>query len=75
MVHIYNPDTIVKVVPKDGEIEVKLDITININADGLVSMTSAEQKPKKEIDDDDKVDFIVPDFTSGTTLSFGKEKK
>ena len=69
MVQVYQAPTIVKVIPRDGELEIKLDITINLATDGL-SALAVEPKRKQQ---DDDVKFIVPDFPSGNTLNFGNK--
>ena len=68
--------SIIKIVPRDGELEIKLDITINVNTEGVISVASVEgAEAKKKREEDDKVDYIIPDFVSGATLNFGKEVK
>lgn len=64
--------TKIKVVPKEGELEITLNI--NITVDGQVSATAdgaevTSVKQKKE----DEVTPLVPDFSSGFKLNFGKE--
>ena len=77
MVQHIPSSTKVKVIPRDGEIEISLDITININADGLVAVSAqqSDEPTKKRVLSDDKVDYPIPNFASGSTLSFGKEVK
>lgn len=61
----------VKVVPRDGQLEITLNI--NISIDGKVTATSEEAEvlsvPK------DEVEPAIPDFVSGFKLKFGKEKE
>ena len=71
MVHRVSP-TKIKVVPRDGELEIKLDITINVNTDGVISVASVEEAEASKKKEEDKVEYIVPDFVSGATLDFGK---
>jgi len=78
MVQRYTPATKIKVVPKEGEIEISLDITINVNADGLVvasAETTQKETKKTSFLDDEEVKPIIPNFISGGTLNFGKEVK
>jgi len=72
MVQRISPTT-VKVIPRDGELEIKLDITINVNTEGIISVASVEGTEVKNKKQDDKVDYIIPDFASGATLEFGKD--
>jgi len=66
--------TTVRVVPKDGELEITLNI--NITVDGKVSATAdnAEVTALSQPDEDEAAPMI-PDFTSGVKLNFGKEEK
>ncbi len=67
MVQIHS-SPVVTVVPRDGELEIKLDITINLTTDGLaISATQSMAKPKEK-----EADLMIPDFTSGTKVNFGK---
>lgn len=74
MVQRYSPAS-VKIVPRDGELEIKLDITINVNTEGVISVEGVEASKKKKLEEDDNVPHIIPDFVSGATLNFGKEVK
>lgn len=67
--------TKIKVVPKDGELEITLNI--NISVDGVVSATAegAEVKSVKEETQECEASPLIPDFTSGIKLSFGKDDK
>lgn len=57
----------VRIVPRDGEIEITLNIHISVDGNGFVEATSVE-KPKE-----DKVEMMIPDFLSGVKIgSFGK---
>lgn len=61
--------TQIKVVPRDGEIEITLNI--NITVDGQV-MATADNAEVKSLKVEDKVERVVPDFLSGMKLKFGK---
>lgn len=78
MAALIKPGT-VKILTKDGEVQVSLtvDININLNTDGL----NFESKNKtnnysvnneKEIEVQEKVDWMIPDFES-TKIDFGKK--
>lgn len=72
MVQVHSsPTTIVKIVPKDGELEIKLDITINLNTDNLTVMATTKENETLKTKEKEP-DLLVPDFVSGTKLSFGK---
>jgi hypothetical protein len=63
--------TQIKVVPRDGEIEITLNI--NITVDGQVTTTSDQAEVQAQRVEEDKVDKMIPDFFSGTKLKFGKQ--
>ena len=63
--------TQVRVVPRDGELVITLDI--NISIDGKVQASS--ENADVTVDDEDHVDHVVPEFVSGLKLDFGKEDK
>jgi len=73
MVQHIRPSTQTKlrIVPRDGELEITLNI--NISVDGKL-VASAENADVIVEEDNEKVEHIVPDFASGLTLSFGKEE-
>ena len=59
--------TIVKVVPRDGALEVTLNI--NVTVDGKVNISEAEEKEQD-------VEKLIPQFSSGKKiLNFNKEQK
>ena len=65
----------VKVVPKDGEIEITININISVDSlmsgEGLTIQSSPTVKSVPKYDDD-KVDLMIPDFASGFKVDFGK---
>lgn len=68
--------TKVVTVTKDGEchLVITLELNINLNSiggDGSAVTASIQSHDRAEVDDDN-VEFTIPDFSSGTTLSFGK---
>ena len=68
--------TKVKVVPREGELEITLNI--NITVDGQVTATAEGGEVtsiKQQKINDDEAAPMVPDFTSGVKLKFGKEDK
>ena len=71
MVQHVRPGTQTKVmiVPRDGAIEITLNI--NITVDGKVSASSNDADVSMLMDGD-KVEHLIPEFTSGVKLNFGK---
>ncbi len=74
MPQLIKPTTVVKVVPKEGELEITLNINITIDGKVVASADQAQEvtvlKTKEE---EDKVQHIMPNFTSGLKLgTFGK---
>lgn len=75
MPQVISPKT--KIVTKDGEchITISLELTINLNTNGLALPTSSpneEIKPKSLAVAEDKVDLMVPEFESIGKFKFGK---
>lgn len=61
--------TKIKIVPRDGEIEITLNI--NISLDGqVIAMADNVGVPVEE----DEVPTFIPDFESGKKLNFGKKE-
>jgi hypothetical protein len=73
MVQLIKPSTKVKVVPKDGELEITLNINITVDGKVVASAENADVKTLSE-DVEEKAPHIIPDFFSGTKLSFGKKE-
>lgn len=66
--------TKVMVVPREGELEITLNINITVDGKVTASSDDAEVRMLKEDKDDDKVDPLIPDFSSGIRLNFGKQE-
>jgi hypothetical protein len=75
MVQLIKPRSKIKIVPKDGELEITLNI--NITIDGAITGTqSGSTKTQVCMENEEKeADLLIPDFTSGVSLNFGKENK
>jgi len=66
--NIAPPQTIIKVVPRDGELEITLNININLDGTLMASSDEAKVSILKKEETPDKADFMIPDFSSGGTL-------
>lgn len=67
-----------KIITKDGEcyVNIALEVTIKLDGDGIVLAADAKTaEQKKQQEEDDKVNFAIPDFSSQKKLKFGKEDK
>ena len=71
----------VKVITKDGEVQVSisLELTINLNTSGLeVSATAqtnkVEDKKKENLLPSDGGDWLIPDFDASPKIDFGKRE-
>lgn len=68
----------VKIITKDGQITVKLeiDLNINLNQTGNLTVTSDNQSPgavKTSVNkDSDETEWMIPDFGPTTKIKFGK---
>lgn len=70
---LIKPTTKVKIVPRDGELEITLNI--NITVDGKVTASADNAKAVTvEQESDEKVPQFIPDFSSGYKLNFGKKE-
>lgn len=78
MSRLIRPATKVVVVPRDGELEITLNINITIdgqitatadNADVVTVQAQAVQEKEEE-----KRSQFIPDFASGLKLNFGKKE-
>ena len=70
--------TVTNVVTKEGEcsVNIALEITIKLDGDGIVLAAGAQTaEQKKQQEEDDKVNFAIPDVSSQKKLKFGKNTK
>jgi len=74
MVQHVRPSTQTKVmiVPRDGQLEITLNI--NITVDGKVVASSDDAEVRMAQDESEKTNHLIPDFVSGLKLKFGKEE-
>ena len=69
----------VKIITKDGELEItlKLEININVNQSDIVvknlSSDSRSSENKLQSNKDSNVSFEIPDFGPSPKLKFGKQ--
>ena len=60
-----------EVTSKDGEVTVRLEITLNLNATGMIPPPLIQPLPTKIAPK--TVDYVIPDFEEGgETIAFGK---
>ncbi len=62
----------VKVVPRDGKLEITLNINISLDGQVIAMADNAAVSVQKE--EDEAVPTFIPDFTSGKKLNFGKDE-
>jgi len=74
MVQLLQPQQ-VKIVTKDGECKISLTIDLNINLNQIEGLVKQGIKKEYEPDDEDKVNFVIPDFGSGAKVDFGKQEE
>jgi len=67
----------VKILTKDGEIQVSLtlDININLNSENInfESKNGEENSIKEEIKIKEKIDWVIPEFDGSSKIDFGKK--
>lgn len=73
MPQLIRPQTKIKVVPKDGEIEITLNINITVDGKVIATADNAEVAEIKA-NSEDKPAYAIPDFLSGLKLNFGKKE-
>jgi len=73
----------VKVISQNGQVTLALQIELNINLNSHVATTDAGNSggshnfktsttPIKNVQDDEKTDWLVPDFNTKEKVKFGK---
>lgn len=71
---VKQPKTSIKIVPKEGEIEITLNINITIDGQIQANAVNAQKVTVETIEEKD-ADPLIPDFFSGAKLKFGKDKE
>ena len=70
---VKHPKASIRIVPRDGEIEITLNI--NISIDGQVTASAVNAQSVSVTNEEEKdTELMIPDFLSGAKLKFGKEK-
>lgn len=70
---VKQPKTSIRIVPKEGEIEITLNI--NITIDGQVTASAVNAQSVSVMKEEEKdAELMIPDFFSGAKLKFGKDK-
>jgi len=69
----------VKITTQDGEVQVTiaLELTINLNTDGVKVYAQAVEQKKEEIQQEiqqEKDEWMIPDFGASPKLDFGKRE-
>lgn len=72
MPQLFRPSTKVQVVPKDGEIEITLNINITVDGKVTALADKADVVVVEEEEVEEKAPHIIPNFFSGLKLNFGK---
>lgn len=77
MAHLIKPGEI-KVVSKNNEILLNISLELNIKLDGNLTNlnlgTSNNPLSNLQKKEEDKVNWTIPDFSSGNKIKFGKEE-
>lgn len=73
MPQLIKPATKVKIVPRDGEIEITLNINITVDGKLTATADNAEVAVEQE-EDTKKASHFIPNFASGFKLDFGKKE-
>lgn len=70
---VKQPKTQIKVVPKEGEIEITLNINITIDGQVTAEAVNAQSVSVQQVEEKE-AELMVPDFFSMGKLKFGIEK-
>lgn len=70
MPQLITPKTKIQIVPRDGELEITLNINITIDGQVTAQATNAKSIQVEEQEDDSPM--FVPEFGSDFKLNFGK---
>lgn len=66
--------TKVLVVPREGELEITLNINISVDGQVTASSEDAEVSYLGEDVEEEDVEQFIPELTTGLKLNFGKEE-
>ena len=73
MVQLIKPQQ-VSISTKEGELLIHLTLDINVNAGNARIGTEVQEGEERSAEPTEKVDWAIPEFTSGR-VKFGKEEK
>ena len=71
---VKQPKTTIKIVPKEGEIEITLNINISIDGQVTADAVNAQSVSVKQ-EKEEEAELMIPDFLSGAKLEFGKKEQ
>ena len=72
-----NPNKVVASIPSGGEVTVNLVLTIKLDGEGLKLSTGTQnvEKKKSYLEEEDEVNWIIPDIKQETPIeNFGKKE-
>lgn len=74
MAQLIRPKSKIKIIPREGELEITLNIHITIEGELTGSSTANLQtQMSMDLPKEDEAEPLIPDFTSGVSLEFGKK--
>lgn len=72
MAQLIKPNS-VKILTQEGEVTIHLEITINLNSDGLnVSTQAVKNNEIKKEKEKESNEWMIPDFGDSPKIDFGK---
>lgn len=74
MPQLIKPSAKVRIVPRDGELEITLNINITVDGKVTASADNAKSVTVEEKEAEDRPAHFIPDFGSGFKLNFGKNE-
>lgn len=72
MPQLLKPATKITVVPKDGELEITLNINITVDGQLTATTENGDVVSMQQVKEEEKTPHLIPDFFSGVKLNFGK---
>lgn len=62
----------IKIVPRDGELEITININISLDNQGIINV-KAFQENKEPTQETEDTELLIPDFDSSLKIDFGKK--